>query len=324
MRTLCLLLALLTTLAVSCVSSHPREELHIKYAQNAAAAHDWPLAARLWGELFLEYGDETPLYGRELGRAQLSMGFARDAVRTLDSTLQLFPDDLETLSLKADAHLSLGESERAALALERRMLHDPEHWETARMLGAVRFEQGLPHAAIGPLRAALKRIRATRQKDPQLSLWVATCAAAEGETGEALDAYKEAFPKVGGVDDLLRAAQLAAGRDGYRTARRDWIERACTLDPQSVAAQLALGELHVSMQRTDLGLAALRRAVEIDPTNSFALLALAELYAELGDEVNTTALVERALVFEEDGEKRAHLEGLAARAKERAAESVED
>jgi len=325
MRILSLLPILVLASLASCVTSYPSEDLQEKYAENATAASDWPLAARLWGELFLEVGDENPRFGRERGRALLMRGDAYGALQALDATLELFPDEIEALTIKASAHAALGQGESAAMALERRLVREPRHFETARALGVLRLRQGLPHAAIGPLRAALARARETGMQDAQLSLAVAHAADAVDEPAEALAAYIEAIA-LGAEDvaDLLRVSELAAAGSGRQASRRNWLERACELDPQSSAAHLALGKLHIELLNTDAALNALRRAVEIDPTDGLALLSLAELYADLGDEPQTTALVERALTFETDKEKRTHLESLVARAKEQVSDTDGD
>ena len=73
-------------------------------------------------------------------------------------------------------------------------------------------------------------------------------------------------------------ASLAGGKKGQLEEATQHYEKAMSLYPKFLQAELRLGTTYMDLQQWDKAEAALRRAVEIDPKAANAYLALGELY----------------------------------------------
>jgi cytochrome c-type biogenesis protein CcmH/NrfG len=83
-----------------------------------------------------------------------------------------------------------------------------------------------------------------------------------------------------------------------------WLEKAIAFDPQCSSAHFQLGLLSEETGAFDAAIAHYRRAAELDPSCLHALTNLAILYSSRGDEPKTREMVQRALQFEVDPDRR--------------------
>jgi len=229
-------------------------ELHSAHGRMESALQELKLAHELGGAMAEVH--------RAKGVHLLSQsGRAAEGLRELEAAIELDPDlpfvdraMAQAHLLLAKEHLGKGRSKDALRSVERSLHHDPQEFETRRLLSDVLLAEkrildalvvleelyAEGHSIIGEL--------ATMEKRAALVLLL------RGEREEALDLFCKAREHGLGDDELGSGAQilaeaameaLAAGVDAYEAGEvdeaRGRFERAVRLDPELLAAQNHLG-----------------------------------------------------------------------------------
>ncbi len=182
-----------------------------------------------------------------------------------------------------------GEDEAALEALEAALDEDPAsaviRAEIARLLGRAR--------RYGEALAVVDEGLSRRPGNPELLLLRARLLHAQGRTGEAAKAAREAAEAGGGREAFDLAVRLyeAANELDEALAEADrWIEARSDAD-----AWFARGRVLARMKRFDQARKALQRGLELDPNHRPALQALATLEERAGNLARAEALYRRVV-----------------------------
>jgi Flp pilus assembly protein TadD len=276
-------------------------------AAAATARKDWREAADRWYAVYLAGQGRDPKAILETSRALLMLEDAESASNMIDIALRDHPEDVDLLELKADILTTMGYRRPAERYYQRVLDKDPVRPASLLAIGRVRIQLGLEGAAVAPLQE-LVRVRGGDYESYSL---LARALAGSGDGAGAFVAWKQAFQHPGAtVEDMLSAAALSLD-PAVRRAHPDatavchgWIEKAIAFDPQCSSAHFQLGLLSEETGAYDAAIAHYRRAVELDPSCLQALTNLAILYSSRGDEPRTRELVQRALQFEVEPDRR--------------------
>jgi tetratricopeptide (TPR) repeat protein len=309
----------LALLLSGCTSSKSRPlrpvEPDVKLAERATKAGEWRSAAERWYAVWQESSGSDLRACAEASRALLELGDANSAVNLLDQGLALEPGNAGLLELKARALTQLGYRRAAQEYLERALASDPACSSARLELARLRFELGLPNAALPLLREHVER---TGGDGPSYAL-LARVLRATGDGPGAFDAWRASFQRgPASVPDLLAAAALGldevvlAAHPEAGSVSRDWLQQAIASDPQCTPAHFQLGLMSEGAGAYEEAVQHYRRAVETDPACLAALTNLAILHAGRGEEVPAREMVGRALQLETDPVRRAALAALLA------------
>ena len=302
--------------AWSCVAPQ-KTEPHVipsrTEAEAATQAGDWKAAAERWYALFMADSKRPAEPCAQAARAFLALNDAESASNILDLGLAEHPKDSTLLELKGEALVGQGYRRAAEDCFERALAVDPRLVAALLNLGKLRMDLGLESGAVKPLR------RAVEITGGDFKTW-RLLAKAEREAGnhrEAYEAWTRAFAMGdGAVEDIVEAASLVVD-ESFRRAHPEaaermcgWLEKAIAREPQCTRAHFQLGVLAEEMGKREEAIEHYHRAVEIDPACLMSLTNLAILYASVGDEKGTREMVNRALVLEQDGNRRKALQKL--------------
>jgi tetratricopeptide (TPR) repeat protein len=276
-------------------------------AAAATARKDWRDAADRWYAVYLAEQGRDPKAMRETARALLMLDDAESANNMVDLALRDHPDDVDLLEMKADILMSMGYRRAAERYYQQVLDKDPVRPSSLLAIGRARIQLGLEGAAVAPLQE-LVRVRGGDYESYSL---LARALKGSGDPAGSFVAWKHAFEHPGAtVDDMLTAAALSLDAN-VRRAHSDatavchgWLEKAIAFDPQCSSAHFQLGLLSEETGAFEAALAHYRRAVELDPSCLQALTNLAILYSSRGDEPKTREMVQRALQFEVEPDRR--------------------
>lgn len=288
-------------------SSDPR------LAQAATDRKEWREAADRWYAVYrAEQGRESRAVV-ETARALLMLDDAESANNMIDLGLGEHPDDLALLEMKADILVEMGYCRPAERYYQRVLDKDPVRASALLAIGRTRIRLGLESAAVGPLQD-LVRIRGGDYESCSL---LARALKGTGDAPGSYAAWKQAFEHPGAnVEDMLCAAALSLDPNVRRVHPdaaalcHGWLEKAIAFDPQCSSAHFQLGLLSEETGAYDAAIDHYRRAVELDPSCLHGLTNLAILYSNRGDEPRTREMVQRALQFEVDPDRRRAIQRL--------------
>lgn len=276
-------------------------------AEAATAGQNWREAADRWYSVYLaEQGRESRAVV-ETSRALLHLDDAESANNMIDLGLREHPDDIDLLEMKADILVAMGYRRPAERYYQRALDKDPSRASALLAIGRTRIQLGLEREAVAPLQE-LVRLHGGSYETCSL---MARALKGSGDAPGAYAAWKHAFEFPGAtVEDMLCAAALSLDAN-VRRAHPDavavchgWLEKAIAIDPQCSSAHFQLGLLSEETGAYDAAIEHYRRAVELDPSCLHGLTNLAILYSNRGEESKTREMVQRALQFEVDPDRR--------------------
>lgn len=238
-----------------------------------------------------------------LRAAALERVWKREAARkAIDRALELAPDDVDALALRADMRMADGDADGARADLDRGLAIDPKSpgllLQRARLAGAEGPRAAIPYferlAAVSPegvtiLRPIAEAMEKMGDRETALRLW---------------DQILEKSP-----DDAAALARRGALRIGARRlaeARADF-DRALAVDPRSVRALSGRGVVNVIADRDDEALRDFEAALAIDPRYAAAACNLGALQFMRGDRKEAMRLAEIALASDPDLVSALHL-----------------
>lgn len=276
-------------------------------AAQATVRKNWRDAADRWYAVYLAEQGRNPRAILETSRALLMLDDAESANNMIDQGLAAHPEDVDLLEMKADIMVSMGYRRPAERYYQRVLDKDPERASALLAIGRARIQLGLEGSAIAPLQE-LVRVRGGDYESYSL---LARALKGSGDASGAFAAWKQAFQHPGAtIEDMLTAAALSLDAN-VRRAHPDatavchgWLEKAIAFDPQCSSAHFQLGLLSEETGAVDAAITHYRRAVELDPGCLHALTNLAILYSSRGDEPKTREMVQRALQFEVEADRR--------------------
>ncbi len=312
-------LVLTLALLASCVGGshrgvrrHPEpQRVSVASARAASDAEQWSLAASSWYEVYLRGGDEAPLACVEAARALAKLDDIGSARGLLDQGFKRYPDRLELLEAQAEVLEHAGFRRAAEPYLESVLERDPDRTSTLLFLARLRVELSLEDKAL-PLLERRVRLGASDALTWRL---IARAQRKAGRTPQALDAYARAFAYgENDPDRLVYAAELYVNtkpeeRSGVEASVvRGWLQRACELDPQLVAAHELLGAVGLISGDRATAIGAFERALELEPDRTELALRLGRLHREAGNNARAVELARHALERERSKERRAEFE----------------
>ena len=282
-------------------------------AEAATRAGDWRAAAERWYALFISDPERPADACANAARAFLELHDIESASNLIDIGLAEHPEDSELLDQKGVALTALGFRRAAETWFERSLARDPRRVSALVHLGELRIDLGMESAAVKPLRQAV----AITGGDFETWRLLARAEREAGEPARAFESWVKAFSMGdGSVADLVEAATLfvdeSFGREHpeARAKMKKWLELAIERDPQCSRAHFQLGVQAEDCGQINEAIVHYRRAVEVDPDCLMALTNLAILYADAGQEGPARDMVTRALVLEQDGNRRRALQKL--------------
>ncbi len=183
----------------------------------------------------------------------------------------------------------IGDLDGAVKTLQRSIALNPEDTDTVALLGAYLNESGRAREA-----AAVLAVYADR-KDPDLDVLMARGAALAqiGRTQEAIDTFNRALaidPSNAAAKANLGTVSLAI--NDYPRARAI-LEEALALDPDVSRAHNALGVIAAETGQPEEAIAHWKRAVELNPREWDTLFNLGKLLRRQGREAEARPYIER-------------------------------
>ena len=291
----------------------PGGERELRLAEEASAAGDWTLAAELWYDINRGESKKSERSYLETARALYGAGDVESSCALLRRARVEYPDRPRLLALHGQI-LERMRFSRAAEALYSQWVKlEPDSTEALLSLGRVRLVLGWEHSALEPLRVASKL-------DPMsmaAQLHLARLWSANGSPASAFPHYVRAID-LGASDPrfLTEGSQLALAPEVSQIDSSavqhglDWATRVTELQPQNTLAHYLRGaHLHTLGQDTE-AIAALTRAVETDPASLPSLIRLISLYGEAGMPGKARAMLDQALIVEDDPAVRERLHEL--------------
>ncbi len=276
-------------------------------AAAATARKDWREAADRWYAVYTIDQGRDPQAILETSRALLMLDDAESANNMVDVGLAQHPENVDLLEMKADILVSMGYRRPAERYYQRVLDKDPVRPSALLAIGRARIQLGLEGSAVAPLQELVR----VRGGDYESYALLARAFKGSGDPSSSFVAWKRAFDHPGAtVEDMLIASALSLDAN-VRRAHPDatavchgWLEKAIAFDPQCSSAHFQLGLLSEETGAFDAAIAHYRRAAELDPSCLHALTNLAILYSSRGDEPKTREMVQRALQFEVDPDRR--------------------
>ncbi|WP_234544181.1 hypothetical protein [Streptomyces shenzhenensis] len=174
----------------------------------------------------------------------------------LERTAGLYPEDAETLLLRAAAHLELADARPASTALYDRLLSTPDTLENAPLVRALKASNLWEYDHEAEARAIIDGIRTTAPRDPAPWVIVAESLESHDELEAAHDTFTEAATLLlTDVEEPPYATHpVLIGRHRVRRMlglpHDDWDARADTLHSSSA---ISLDELHDPKRVWSLG-----------------------------------------------------------------------
>ena len=334
---------------------YDRNEIAARAAERALALDpDWNDAVLLQAGVWIRSGETERaqalvdgLPGNDASRAQYHLALARllieadedDAALTeFERAIALQPDNADARYGLAILALSVGDLDRAEIALTRLYENNDRADDAAYYLGAVseqredfvaaqrwyqRVENG-GHAFDAQVRAARmiymqgnlpgaqRRLTELRDVYPEL---VDQLYAAEGqllyeadEPRAALDIYNHGLEAVPGSTELRYGRSMAHERLGNIEAAQTDLRDVLAREPNDVRALNALGYLLTNhSDRYEEALGYIERALEADPENPAILDSMGWVQYRLGHLAKARQYLERAYQDFQDAEVAAHL-----------------
>ena len=175
----------------------------------------------------------------EFGKVCLERNLAADALPALSKAAELQPDNDSYVYVLGSAHIAQGHYADALAVFQRLFRKHPDDAVLRYAVGAVYYLQG----QYGEAESWLKQSLAAQPNQVAASYYLGMTYAAIGDDDRAIPVFRDlirnnpkhapSYVKLGGI--LLRAHQ-------YEEAQQD-LERAVSLDPDSVEAHYQLGLL---------------------------------------------------------------------------------
>jgi len=223
-----------------------------------------------------------------LGRAQLALGEANQAVATFKKLAALQPTNGMHQVRLADAHLAGKENENAARALRRALEIKP---------GLVAAQRGLVALALIDRRPqdGLALAREMQKKDPKDAMAYSLegdVEASQRHWDGAIDAYRNALQRARSSDNAVKLHSVLRRANKSAEAGKlaaDWIKAY----PKDAAFQYYLGDVALAGNDPAGAEARYRAVLELQPENGLALNNIAWLMVKQG-RPGAVALAQRA------------------------------
>lgn len=238
-----------------------------------------------------------------LRAAALDRTWKRDAARTaIDRALELAPDDVDALALRAELKTADGDADGARADLDRGLAIDPASpsllLQRARLAGTEGPRAAIPY---------FERLAAVSPEGVTILRPIAEAMEKMGDRETALRLWDRILDK--SPDDAAALARRGALRIGARRlaeARADF-DRALAVDPRSVRALSGRGVVNVIADRDDEARRDFEAALAIDPRYAAAASNLGALHFMRGDREEAMRLAEIALASDPDFVSALHL-----------------
>ena len=239
-----------------------------------------------------------------MGLLALQAGKYQEAIRLLEQSLALNPDDRDTLNSLAEAYIGQRQIQPARQCYQRLAELFPDSAEIHHRLGKMQERLGEWEAALESYRRAL----ALRADLPDLHGSLANLQYKQGAYGEAVESCRRALALDPNQPEILTQLGNALADLGKYGAAVEAHRRALALKPDSAPALLGLG--YFFERKGDLASAidTYRTAIKFDPESSAAHLQLGSAQVLQGNLEVAAECLERVLQLAPDSaEARAFL-----------------
>ena len=228
------------------------------------------------------------------GDILVSVGKSREALPYLNAATELRPGSLGAWFNLARAHLSLGQSVDARLALDKALAIDSDDLRTQTTLALVEMGDGNTDKAL-QIAADLKALYPESATPINLA---ADIHFAQRRFGIAADLYREAYTISPSATLARRAFQAArsAGRDDAAVTLEAWLAD----NPDDATTTLFLAQENDRRGVSSAAIALYERVLGGDPDNVPALNNLAWIHNELGDSDKAEPLARKAYALRPD------------------------
>ncbi len=272
---------------------------------------------------------ENALAHLALGSAYAQNGELYQAQQELEAALKYSPDMSPAIRALVDIHSSLGHAKLAQQYAEQLVQLEPTTGH--------RLLLGRALVQAGEINAARKQFNMVKELSPQdvgahlglASTYVvekqfksadkefeialqlkpdslealqafSTYLTSRGQAEQAISRvrqYVDKNPANNGGHLILASALIGAKK--YREAKLE-LERSLQLDPQSVAARIALGKVHQQLGEFDLAIVQCEQALRMQPRSVSILTMMGDLYLQRRDLEGARKYYEQALAINPD------------------------
>lgn len=232
----------------------------------------------------------NPALREVVGRGQLALGRAADAVITFRPMAEGAPDSAPASFLLATALRAAGNRAGFRRQLEETLAIDPDHLEANVLLGNLLLQESKPEEAD----AIAARLQEKHGDSAQTLEFQGNIAAQQNRWAEAVAAYEAAAeqePSSGLAIKIAVAQQRGGDTEGAIETLRAWGEA----HPEDLATRFVLGIQFIGMGRLEESRDVFQQMVETSPENTTALNNLAWVQWQLGDLESAKAHAERAV-----------------------------
>lgn len=222
--------------------------------------------------------------------------YFKNQLRTLERTVELFPEGLSARLQLADLLTGTGRTAEAVGQFQEALARHPGNRDVLILLaGAL--------CADGRFAEAEPYYRRVLELDPEdAAAWngLGNVASETGNAEGAAELYKAALEKMPGSAQVRLNAGLAAARAGDPVTAERRFREALELRPDYPEALFNLGGILARTGRPAEAAECYRRAILVRPDFTEAMFNLANLLAAAGGQAEAIALYERALEIDPD------------------------
>ena len=222
----------------------------------------------------LESGHDEARARRGLARLALADGESEVAKGQIDKALALADSDVETLTLKGELELSLGQHEAAQASFRAAMQAAPESVEARfRLARALLADERTDEAS-----EIAEALAVAGPRDPRVNYLRALVARQRNDIDGALEAVREVLAVAPGhPPSLLLAAQTHFLKRDFVVAE-EHARRYLSTAPGNLAARTLLGAVLIELRRLDEALVVLQEVERQRPGDPRVLAMLGNVY----------------------------------------------
>lgn len=221
----------------------------------------------------------TPKARTQLAVERLSLGQTDEAIKDLDSAIQMDPKATDSRVLLIVTHLRQGnfdEAEKIAKSLQTDM---PDSPIPDNLLGGISLARGDREGARRNFESAVQK----KSDFLPAQMNIAKLDIAEGKLDDAVRQYTSVLEQNDKNTDVMIALAELALRRQQPTEAESWLTKAVAVDSNAVRPRIALINFHLGQKDYGKAMTAARELRQVAPSNSDAMDAMGRVQLASGE-----------------------------------------